>query len=76
ASILAKTYRDAFMSDISLQYPIYGWARNKGYPTAEHRKAIFQYGLSPFHRRSFILHEQLKLMFQPDYPEFLRPGHK
>jgi len=76
ASILAKTYRDAFMSDISLQYPIYGWARNKGYPTAEHRKAIFQCGLSPFHRRSFILREQLKLMFQPDDPKFLQPSRK
>jgi len=60
ASILAKTYRDAFMSGISLQFPIYGWARNKGYPTAGHRKAILLYGLSPFHRRSFILREQLK----------------
>ena len=61
ASILAKTYRDAFMSDISCQYPIYGWERNKGYPTAEHRKAVLQYGLSPFHRRSFILREQVGL---------------
>lgn len=76
ASILAKTYRDAFMSDLSLEYPIYGWARNKGYPTVEHRKAVIQYGLSPFHRRSFILHEQLKLIFQHDFPEQLRHSEK
>lgn len=63
ASILAKTYRDAFISDLSLEYPIYGWARNKGYPTAEHREAVLQYGLSPYHRRSFVLREQLKLEF-------------
>jgi ribonuclease HII len=58
ASILAKTHRDDFMSDLSPQYPIYGWACNKGYPTSEHRKAVLQSGLSPFHRRSFILREQ------------------
>jgi ribonuclease HII len=65
ASILAKTYRDAFMCDLSLQFPEYGWTHNKGYPTAMHRKAIFQYGVSPLHRRSFVLKEQLKLAFDP-----------
>jgi len=66
ASILAKTYRDAFMCGLAPQFPVYGWSRNKGYPTAEHRKAVIQFGLSPFHRRSFILREQLKLTFQAD----------
>ena len=69
ASILAKTHRDAYMTGLSEQYPIYGWLRNKGYPTSEHRTAVIQFGLSPFHRRSFTLREQLKLTFQPVDPE-------
>lgn len=68
ASILAKTYRDEFMCELSLQFPVYGWTRNKGYPTAEHRNAVLRHGLSPFHRRTFILHSQLKLEIDPiDY---------
>ena len=63
ASILAKTYRDDFMEELSIQYPQYGWIRNKGYPTAEHRKILLQLGHSPFHRRSFVLKEQLHLGF-------------
>lgn len=69
ASILAKTYRDTYMTGLSEQYPIYGWWRNKGYPTSEHRKAVIQFGLSPFHRRSFTLREQLKLTLLPDDPD-------
>ena len=62
ASILAKTYRDEFMFRAHQHYPEYGWLRNKGYPTSEHRKAIRQYGSSPLHRKSFkLLPEQLKL---------------
>jgi ribonuclease HII len=61
ASILAKTHRDEFMSKLSLQYPQYGWIRNKGYPTVEHRKALLQYGQTFYHRRSFILKKQLLL---------------
>ncbi len=53
ASILAKTYRDEFMQKLHLQYPQYGWDKNKGYGTAIHRKAIEQFGLCPYHRRSF-----------------------
>lgn len=53
ASILAKTYRDDFMRQIHERYPHYGWNRNKGYGTAAHRKAIEEFGLSPFHRISF-----------------------
>lgn len=53
ASILAKTYRDDFMAELHELYPQYGWNRNKGYPTLQHRKAILQSGLSPYHRRSF-----------------------
>lgn len=53
ASILAKTYRDEFMLELSIQFPMYHWDKNKGYPTLEHRKAISMYGLTPFHRLSF-----------------------
>ena len=55
ASILAKTYRDRYMMQIDKEYPQYGWARNMGYPTAEHRTAIHKYGLSPYHRKSFTV---------------------
>ena len=53
ASILAKVWRDRLMSDFSKQYPEYDLAKNKGYPTAKHRLAIEQYGISLHHRRSF-----------------------
>ncbi|HLT50375.1 MAG TPA: ribonuclease HII [Arenibacter sp.] len=53
ASILAKTYRDAYMEQIHLEYPMYNWKRNKGYPTAGHREAIRKYGLTKYHRKSF-----------------------
>ncbi|MCL6524476.1 MAG: ribonuclease HII [Thermoflavifilum sp.] len=53
ASVLAKTYRDAYMLELHQQYPEYGWNQNKGYPTAAHRRAIVQKGLSPYHRKSF-----------------------
>lgn len=55
ASILAKTHRDEYMKKAALEYPVYGWDRNMGYPTAEHRRAIEQYGPCPLHRRSFTL---------------------
>jgi ribonuclease HII len=62
ASILAKTARDEFMETIHTQYPMYAWNKNKGYGTLEHRKAIEQFGLSPYHRKSFnILPKQMKL---------------
>ena len=53
ASVLAKTYRDDYMLRIAAEYPEYGWSKNKGYPTREHRLAIRQHGLSPHHRVSF-----------------------
>ena len=55
ASILAKTYRDEFMLKIDKEYPLYGWARNMGYPTEEHREAIHAHGLSPYHRKTFTV---------------------
>lgn len=56
ASILAKTSRDMYMKEISTQYPEYGWGSNKGYGTAQHRKAIEELGATAHHRPSFISH--------------------
>lgn len=53
ASILAKTYRDDFMRNLHPDFPQYKWNTNKGYGTPEHRKAIDEFGLTPYHRRSF-----------------------
>lgn len=53
ASVLAKTYRDDFMINSDLDFPEYKWKTNKGYPTEAHRRAIHQFGLTPFHRLSF-----------------------
>lgn len=53
ASVLAKTFRDEYMRKIDAEYPMYGWSRNKGYPTREHRLAIREHGLSPHHRLTF-----------------------
>ncbi|SHI72942.1 ribonuclease HII [Flavobacterium terrae] len=62
ASVLAKTYRDEYMNKIHEEYPMYGWNKNKGYPTKDHRKAIAKYGPTKYHRMSFrLLPEQLKL---------------
>ena len=62
ASILAKTARDEFMKKIHQEFPMYNWQQNKGYPTKEHRRAIMEFGSTPYHRKSFkLLPEQLKL---------------
>ncbi len=53
ASVLAKTHRDEKMRELDRLYPEYGWARNMGYPTAEHIEAIRRFGMTPEHRRSF-----------------------
>ncbi len=55
ASILAKTYRDDYMRKIDYEFPQYGWNKNKGYPTVNHRKAIEKYGVTEHHRNSFKL---------------------
>ena len=54
ASVVAKVTRDRYMVEMDAQYPMYGFARNKGYGTAEHIAALRQYGPCPIHRRSFI----------------------
>lgn len=62
ASILAKTYRDEYMAELSIKNPMYGWAKNKGYPTKEHRLAIASYGPTEHHRKTFkLLPDQLAL---------------
>jgi ribonuclease HII len=62
ASILAKTYRDDYMRQLHQQFPHYGWYTNKGYATKEHCKAIEQFGLCKYHRKSFdIKAAQLEL---------------
>ena len=57
ASVLAKTYRDAFMRKLALKYPEYGWDRNMGYPTPEHIEAIRKHGYTSWHRKSFHVKE-------------------
>lgn len=69
ASILAKTYRDDYMHELHAEFPFYGWERNAGYPTREHREGIRQHGITPYHRRSFNLlgEEQLQLFHESDF---------
>jgi ribonuclease HII len=61
ASVLAKTHRDEYMELIHHEYPQYMWASNKGYPTRDHKDAINQYGITPYHRKSFNMNEQLRI---------------
>jgi ribonuclease HII len=62
ASILAKTHRDEMMDKLSEKYPEYHWNTNVGYPTKAHRSAIKDFGITPYHRRSFqLLPRQLQL---------------
>lgn len=65
ASILAKTFRDDYMKELHEQYTFYGWNRNAGYPTREHREAIREHGITPYHRKTFNLlgDGQLELEF-------------
>ena len=67
ASILAKTYRDDYMNQLAEEYPQYDWRSNKGYPTKKHREAIKQFGITPYHRKSYNLlgDGQLSLEFAP-----------
>ena len=53
ASIIAKVTRDKLMHDLGSEFPVYGWAKNAGYPTKCHMNAIVKYGVTPHHRRSF-----------------------
>ncbi len=65
ASILAKTYRDAYMRQLHSEFPHYSWHKNKGYGTEEHRKAIEIHGLCRYHRKSFnITPSQMEFEFE------------
>ena len=66
ASILAKTYRDDYMKRLHEEYPYYGWERNAGYPTKEHREAIQRHGTTPYHRMSYNLTGDKQLSFDFD----------
>jgi ribonuclease HII len=72
ASVVAKVVRDRMMARLALRYPGYGWERNQGYATLEHRRAIRQLGLTPFHRRSFLAlqrtlaGDQIELGLEPE----------
>jgi ribonuclease HII len=62
ASVLAKTYRDDVMKELALKYPGYGWEKNAGYPTKQHREGIRELGPTSHHRMSFqLLPAQLDL---------------
>ncbi|HHC78243.1 MAG TPA: ribonuclease HII [Flavobacteriia bacterium] len=64
ASVLAKTYRDAYMEKIHSDFPEYNWKQNKGYPTKQHREMIQKIGITKYHRKSFkLLPSQLTLDF-------------
>ncbi len=63
ASILAKTYRDAYMEKLHVQFPEYNWQQNKGYPTIAHRQAIQQYGSCKWHRVTFKVKPTLPSLF-------------
>jgi ribonuclease HII len=62
ASVLAKTYRDDYMDLIHEEFPMYNWKQNKGYPTKEHRAAILKYGVTKYHRMTFRLLEDKKII--------------
>ena len=63
ASVLAKTHRDEYMKKLAEEYPHYGWERNVGYPTKEHRTAIAARGVTPYHRMSYkLLNEELGII--------------
>jgi len=66
ASILAKTHRDEYMEKQAKKYPQYGWLKNKGYPTSEHRAAIQEHGPCDLHRKSFSLYPKDDKNYHPN----------
>ncbi|MFN0202464.1 MAG: ribonuclease HII [Bacteroidia bacterium] len=61
ASILAKTFRDEYMEQLHAEFPMYDWAKNKGYPTEAHKTALEKHGLTPYHRKTFRWQKPLTL---------------
>ena len=74
ASILAKTYRDAYMQEIHQQFPHYGWNSNKGYGTLAHRNAISTHGLCEHHRKSFRIESLQTALFDEALAEECIPA--
>ena len=72
ASIIAKVTRDRIMASYAEQHPGYGWERNRGYPTADHRRALRELGPTPLHRRSFALVREA--LAEPAYEGLVRSG--
>lgn len=64
ASILAKTHRDAYMEALHGEFPNYNWAKNKGYPTPDHRQAIATFGICQHHRAQFKINGKQLELFQ------------
>lgn len=73
ASILAKTHRDALMNRLDREFPVYGFARHKGYGTPAHQEALKQHGPCPAHRRSFLRVKELADDFSPQFRQL--EGH-
>ena len=63
ASVLAKTWRDEYMTQLAKEYPQYGWDHNMGYPTPDHIAAILKFGFTPHHRKSFHLKQLEPTLF-------------
>ena len=63
ASIIAKVIRDDFMIELSKECPFYGWEKNKGYPTKQHKLALYEYGITKYHRKTY---EPVKICLQKD----------
>lgn len=76
ASIIAKVTRDRIMADYARDYPGYGWERNRGYPTPDHRRALRELGATPLHRRSFgLVREIIRTTEEPELAfERIEPG--
>jgi ribonuclease HII len=67
ASIIAKVTRDRLMAQHAQTYPGYGWERNRGYPTPDHRRALRELGPTPLHRRSFgLVRDMIAAAAQPE----------
>ncbi len=64
ASIVAKVTRDSIMKELAVEYPVYYWEKNKGYPTKQHRESIKLYGTSPFHRMTFLKNLFREIQFE------------
>ena len=67
ASIIAKVVRDRIMIKLAIEYPLYGWERNKGYPTKEHIEAVLKYGACRIHRETFLKKNIMNVLIKLNY---------